>query len=314
MTLHSEHSVVVSAEPEVLFDLIGEVTRWPAIFEPTVHVQHLHRAPDEERFQLWALAGDEVKSWVSRRTLDRGRRHITFEQERTQAPIASMAGSWTFHPSGGGTEVVLTHDFTAVAAEHDGWLVSVVDSNSNRELAALRRIAELGHPVADVVVTFDDEIPLQGSAEDAYVFIDRADQWPQRLPHVARVRLVEPQPGVQDMEMETTTADGATHTTRSIRLCFPPERIVYKQLVTPDLLLGHSGSWDLRKGDGGDVAIARHTVVINPDAIAGVLGPDRTLADARTFVREALGANSRATMAHASAYAGQLADRSGATA
>jgi hypothetical protein len=156
-------------------------------------------------------------------------------------------------------------------------------------------------------VTFEDEIPLDGSAEDAYVFIDRSDLWPQRLPHVARVRLLDPQPGVQDMEMETTTADGGTHTTRSIRLCFPSDRIVYKQLVTPELLLGHSGSWHLRKGEDGDVATARHTVVINPDAVAKVLGPDRTLADAREFVRGALGANSRTTMAHASAYARQLA-------
>jgi ribosome-associated toxin RatA of RatAB toxin-antitoxin module len=312
MVIHTEHSVMVSAAPDVLFDLIGDVTRWPALFGPTVHVEHLHRAPGEERFQLWALAGDEVKSWVSRRTIDDVRRHITFEQERTQAPIASMSGSWTFHPVDGGTEVVLTHDFTAVDAAHEDRLTAIVDSNSDRELAALRRVAEIGHPVADVVVTFEDEIPLDGSVEDAYVFIDRSDLWPQRLPHVARVRLLDPQPGVQDMEMETTTADGGTHTTRSIRLCFPSDRIVYKQLVTPELLLGHSGSWHLRTGEDGDVATARHTVVINPDAVQKVLGPGRTLADAREFVRSALGANSRTTMAHASAYAGQLAGAGGA--
>jgi ribosome-associated toxin RatA of RatAB toxin-antitoxin module len=308
MVIHTEHSVMVSAAPDVPFDLIGDVTRWPAIFEPTIHARHLHRAPGEERVQLWALAGGEVKTWVSRRTLDRTRWHITFEQERTQAPIASMSGSWTFHPSGGGTEVVLTHDFTAVGGgEHDDWLVSAVDANSNRELAALRTVAELGHAITDVVVTFEDEIPLEGSAADAYAFIDRSDLWPSRLPHVTRVSLSKPQPGVQDMEMETTTADGNSHTTRSIRLSFPPDQIVYKQLVTPDLLLGHSGSWQLRKRNGGDIATARHTIVINPDAVAGVLGPDRTLADARTFVRDALGKNSRATMTHASAYAGQVA-------
>jgi aromatase len=308
MALHCEHSVTVAAAPEVLFDLIGDVTRWPAIFEPTVHAKHLHRAPGRERFQLWALAHDELKTWVSRRTLDPVQRYITFEQERTQAPIASMSGSWTFHPSGGGTEVVLTHDFTAVGdGEHDEWLVSAVDANSNGELAALRRIAELGHAVADVVVSFADEIPLQGSPDDAYSFIERSDLWPQRLPHVARVSLLEPQPGVQDMEMDTMTSDGSRHTTRSIRLCVPPGEIVYKQLVTPELLLGHSGAWQLTRRDGGDVATARHTVVIDPDAVPRVLGADRTLADARAFVRGALGANSRATMSRASEYAGQLA-------
>ncbi|MGH3801508.1 MAG: aromatase/cyclase, partial [Pseudonocardiaceae bacterium] len=182
-------------------------------------------------------------------------------------------------------------------------VITAVDHNSKRELTALGRLAQLGHPVADVVFSFEDTVHLDGAAADAYQFVYRSDEWPQRLPHVSRVALREEPPGVQDMEMDTVTADGSAHTTRSIRLCFPAERIVYKQLVPPALLSGHSGGWTFADGPGGAVAAARHTVAINPAAITDVLGTNRTLADARDFLRAALGANSRATLAHASAYA-----------
>lgn len=303
------HSHVISAPAQVVYDLVADVTRWPAIFEPSLHVHHLELEEDTERFQLWALVNGQVKTWTSRRSLDSRQRHIAFMQERTQPPFASMGGEWTFRSlPGNRSEVVLTHHFTAVDGESLDAVTTAVDHNSERELAALGRLAQLGHPVTDVVFSFEDTVHLDGAASDAYQFVYRSDEWPQRLPHVSRVVLREEPPGVQapgvqDMEMDTVTADGSAHTTRSIRLCFPGERIVYKQLVPPALLFGHSGGWTFTDGSGGAVATARHTVAINPAAITDVLGTNRTLADARDFLRAALGTNSRTTLAHAGAYA-----------
>jgi aromatase len=137
--------------------------------------------------------------------------------------------------------------------------------------------------------------------------VNRADLWPDRLPHVERVELTEGPPGVQDMTMDTVTSEGTRHTTRSIRLCFPTERIVYKQLVPPALLLGHSGSWrfgpaarpDGSGGADGAVVTSRHMVAIDPTRVEPILGAGSTLGDARAYLRDALGANSRATLAHA---------------
>jgi hypothetical protein len=143
---------------------------------------------------------------------------------------------------------------------------------------------------------------MPGLVADAYEFIDRADQWPARLPHVSRVVLREDRPGVQRLEMDTVTAAGDTHTTNSVRVCQPMETIVYKQVVPPSLLLGHSGSWTFAQ-DGDRVRVtARHTVAIDPTAIADRLGPEVTLAQARTQVRDALGGNSRATLTHAGTF------------
>jgi aromatase len=305
------HTEVVAAPADVLYGLVADVTRWPVIFGPSLYVRHLERGERSERFQLWALVNDEVKTWTSRRELDAQRLRITFEQERSQPPIASMGGEWTFTPlSDGRTEVVLGHHFSAVAGADAGWISRAVDSNSQQELASLRRIAELGHPVDEVIYTFSDAMDVPGAAADAYDFVNRSDKWPERLPHVSRVTLTEEVPGVQDMEMDTVTVDGSAHTTRSVRLCFPDERIVYKQLIAPALLFGHSGAWHFADAPDSDstaaraaVVTARHTVAINPAAVAEVLGPDATMADARKYLRDALGGNGRATMAHAGAYA-----------
>ena len=298
------HSRVISAPARVVYDLVAEVTRWPAIFEPSLHVHHLTFAEHTERFQLWALVNGQVKTWTSRRARDSRQLHISFTQERTQPPFASMGGKWRFRPlPGNRSEVLLIHHFTVVDAASLDAVTTAVGNNSEKELAALGRLAELGHPVADVVFSFEDTVRLDGAAADAYRFVHRSDEWPQRLPHVSRVVLREDPPDVQDMEMDTVTTDGAVHTTRSIRLCFPAERIVYKQLVPPALLFGHSGEWTFSAGPDGATATARHTVAINPAAITTVLGTNQTLGDARDFLRAALGANSRATLAQASCYA-----------
>ena len=295
------HSLVVDASPADVYDLVAQVARWPVIFEPTVHVRHLERGAGFERFRIWAQVNGAVKNWTSRRTLNERELSIGFEQERSQAPIVSMVGRWSFHPVGEGrTEVVLEHHFRATDPDA---IAAAVEHNSVKELAALGRIAEQPHPIDEVVFTFEDRVALDGTARDAYRFVNDSGRWPDRLPHVERVLLREDEPGVQDMEMDTVTRDGGKHTTRSIRLCFPHDLIVYKQLVPPALLVGHAGAWAFADGRDGAHAVATHTVAINTAAIATVLGPDRTVADARTFLRDALGANSRATLAHAAGFA-----------
>jgi ribosome-associated toxin RatA of RatAB toxin-antitoxin module len=314
MTALTEHRTVhrrtVSASPEVLYGLVADVTRWPVIFGPTVHAEHLERGDRAERFRLWALVNGTVASWTSRRRLDPDVLRIDFRQEASTPPIASMGGDWHFRERPGGhAEVVLGHDFTVVDDDPDGvaWVTSALHGNSDVELGALARLAEAGHPVDDLVLSFEDVVPIPGTAADVFDFVNRADLWPERLPHVSRLVLTEDVPGVQHMEMETVTEGGHTHTTSSVRLCFRPGRIVYKQLVPPKLLLGHSGAWEFADGPGGAVVTAHHTVAIDPAAVEEVLGAGKTVADARQYVRTALGANSTATLAHAAAHAAAAA-------
>ena len=295
------HTISCAAPPSVLYELVADVSRWSAILASTIDIRHIDRSEHAERFRLWALAGGQVQTWVSQRGLDPDHMRITFQQERTEPPIVHVNGEWEFQPlDGGGTRVMLRHRFTVDGDSAGRERIAAADS-STRELAALCRLAEFGHPIDQLVFSFSNQVRLPVSVADAYSFVYRSDKWSEVLPHVSRVVLTEPQPDVQDMEMDTVTADGRTHTTRSVRLCFPHERIVYKQLVAPRLLLGHSGAWHFAADDAGTLVAARHTVAVNPVAVADVLGPGSVLEDACEYLRGVLGANSRATLSHAGA-------------
>lgn len=298
-----EHTKLIFAPVEVVYGLVADVARWPVIFEPTIHVEHLWQGPGEERFQLWALVNGETGNWTSYRTLDARDRRITFRQEHTIPPITSMEGEWVFRegPEAGTTAVSFTHRFsvTGEPAALD-WTTTAVDRNSTRELAALGRVAQLGHRVDELLFSFEDTVELAGPAGEAYEFIERSDAWPKRLPHVRRVTLDE-RDGVQDMTMEVTAPDGVVHAVHSVRVCLPRRRIAYKQPRPPRLLLGHSGVWDFRGGSAPTVT-SRHTVMIDPTAVADVLGAQASVAEARDYVRRTVGGNSQATLARMAAH------------
>lgn len=301
------HSKVVRAAVDEVYRLIADVSLWPVIFEPTVHVEHLDRSLYSERFQLWALVASQLQTWVSKREFDPVEHRITFRQERSHPPVASMGGTWSFHPLGAGqTKVELHHEFSVTDPGALDGMRSAVDQNSSKELDALARVAELGSRVGQLTDDFSDTVFLRdGSLADAYDFVYRCDLWPDRLPHVARVNLTEDEPGTQYLEMDTVTADGSAHTTRSVRVCVPNSSIAYKQLQLPGILLGHSGRWAFTQVDQGVQVTAAHAVLIDPQAARAALGNDSTLAQARTYVRSALGGNGRATLTRMGEYVQQ---------
>ncbi|MFJ6943791.1 aromatase/cyclase [Streptomyces wuyuanensis] len=306
-TYETQHTITVAAAAEVVFGLIENVGDWPVIFPPTVHAEQIERTGDSERIRIWATANGEVKGWTSRRELDRRGLRVRFRQEASRPPVSAMGGEWAIEPlPEGGSLVRLSHDFRAVDDDPASaeWIRQAVDRNSDKELAALRDAAEQRERRADLLLTFSDEVRVTGGAvKDVYDFLDQADLWPRRLPHVARAELTADVAGEQILEMDTRTPDGSTHTTRSVRICFPYDRIVYKQQLTPALMSAHTGEWTVREDGRDTVVTSTHTVVVDPEAVPGVLGADAGVAEARAFIRDALGRNSTVTMMHAKEYA-----------
>lgn len=312
MTREVEHEITVEAPAAEVYRLLAEVENWPRIFPPSVYVDHLERGEAEERIRIWATANGEPKNWTSRRTLDPRGLRITFRQEVSAPPVASMGGAWTIEPLGErGSRVRLSHDYRAVDDDPAklAWIDQAVDRNSRSELAALKTNVERAVGAADLTLAFEDSVSVRGAARDLYDFVNEADRWRERLPHVAAVSLREDTPGLQVLRMETRTRDGSTHTTESVRVCLPHRRIAYKQTTLPALMSLHTGYWQFDEDEDGatTTATSQHTVVINEANIAAVLGPEAGVAEARAFVREALGGNSRATLGHARAYAEALA-------
>lgn len=297
-----EHTVTVCAPADTVYRLLAEVENWPHLFPPTVHVEVLEREGAEERIRIWATANGEAKTWTSRRVLDPAARRITFRQEVSQAPVKRMSGTWIVEELDDGDSLVrLLHDYEAEDAAGLAWLDDAVERNSTAELAALAVNAE--RATGPGLLSFEDAVDVDGSAEDVYEFLDRADRWAERLPHVAAVTMGEDTPGLQLLAMDTRTADGATHTTESVRVTFAPGRIVYKQIVLPMLMSLHTGRWTVTATEGGVRVTSQHTVAVEEGNVAAVLGTDATLDDARAFLRRALGTNSTTTMRHAKEFA-----------
>ncbi|MEV0200041.1 aromatase/cyclase [Nonomuraea sp. NPDC050691] len=302
-THETEHQITLSADPRAVYAVLADATAWPAVFPPSVHVERIEENGGEERIRIWATANGRPKTWTSRRELDPERLRIRFRQEVPAHPVAAMGGEWIVEPvDATTTRVRLTHDYSAVDEEGADFIAKAVDRNSEAELAALRAAVEDSGEVSRLA-TFEDTVRVDGAAGDVYDFLYRADLWPERLPHVARIVVESETPDVQLMEMDTRTADGSTHTTASVRVCFPEHLIVYKQLRTPKLLAVHTGRWTVRPEGDGAAVTSRHTVAIAPEAIASVLGEGATMADAHAFAQEALSRNSMTTLKAAKEYA-----------
>ncbi|MCC2280451.1 aromatase/cyclase [Streptomyces sp. ET3-23] len=302
-----EHEITVSASAAEVYRLLAEVENWPRLFPPSVYVDYVERKGNEERIRIWATANGSPKSWTSRRHLDPANLRITFAQEVSAPPVAGMSGTWILEPrSAAECRVRLLHTYSAVDDDPKGlaWIDQAVDRNSRSELAALKANVELVSGPAELTLSFEDSVRIDGSAKDVYDFINEAGLWAERLPHVAGVHLEEETPGVQTLRMDTVARDGSTHTTESVRICFPHHGIAYKQTTLPALMTLHTGYWRFQEGsDGITTATSQHTVMVNNANIARILGPDAGVREARTYLREALGANSRATLGHAKAFA-----------
>ncbi|GAP47944.1 aromatase/cyclase [Streptomyces azureus] len=309
-TREVEHEITIDAPAAAVYELLADVTNWPRIFPPTIHVDRLEEQGDEERIRIWATANGQPKNWTSRRTLDAGGLTITFRQEIPAPPVKHMGGTWIIEPLGeAASRVRLLHDYSAIGDDpHDLlWIERAVDKNSTSELAALKENVERVHAAdtEELTFSFTDTVQIDGSAKDVFDFINEADQWAERLPHVAVVRLTEDTPGLQELEMDTRAKDGSVHTTKSYRVVFPHHKIAYKQVTLPALMTLHTGEWTFVETEDGTSASSQHTVTINTDNIARILGADATVADARAYVHTALSTNSSATLSHAKAYAEQ---------
>ncbi|MCP9956142.1 aromatase/cyclase [Streptomyces sudanensis] len=300
----SRHEIKISAPAETVHHMLAHAEDWPRLFPPNIYVDHVERGEREERIRIWATAGDTVKNWTSHRTLDPENLRIRFRQEVSTPPVAAMGGTWHIEtlPSGD-TLVRLDHDYRAVDDESLAWLDAVVDRNSRSELESLKAIAESDGTADALTCSFEDTVTIRGTARDVYDFIDRADLWIDRLPHVLAVRLEEPAPGLQTLEMDTLSKDGTSHTTKSHRVCLPHHRIAYKQVTLPALITLHTGRWTITPAEDGVTASSQHTFTVNTENIEKILGADATVQDAIDYVRTALSTNSMATLGLAKAFA-----------
>lgn len=302
-----EHEVTVAAPAAAVYQLIADAQRWPHIFPAVVHVDRIEQAGRTERLRMWAVGNGKPVGWTSARVLDPAGMRVEFRQEDCVPPVAAMSGRWLIEPVSKASSLVrLALEYRAVGGDPDGlsFIAQAVEQNSEPELAALKASAEADPAAeAELGVSFEDTVWVDGAIKDVYDYLNEAQLWAERLPHVDRVCLTEETPGLQILEMDTHIKDGSPHTTRSVRVCFPPGRIVYKQVGLPAPLTVHTGYWQLTEEGDRVRAISQHSAVLNAAYIPTMLGQQATVRQARDFIRDALSTNSLATLGHAKKHA-----------
>lgn len=76
----ARHTVRVAAPPRQVYQLIADTMRWPQIFGPTVHVEHLGGNGTTERIRLWELIDNQIRCCESHRELNPRRMQVRFRR------------------------------------------------------------------------------------------------------------------------------------------------------------------------------------------------------------------------------------------
>ena len=174
-------------------------------------------------------------------------------------------------------------------------------------MATLRYAAERHDELSGLIISFEDPLFAAGCVRDAYTYLYEADKWPDRIPHVVRLELTEQVENIQFFDLDTASADGPKHTTRSVRICLPNQKIVYKQTQPPAMVTAHTGHWLFTETPEGLILSARHTCTIRPEGLH-LLGEGTTVAQARRYLRKLLSTNSMGNLRLAKAYAEERAE------
>ncbi|WP_328609280.1 aromatase/cyclase [Amycolatopsis sp. NBC_00345] len=302
----TEEKLLIHAPIDVVRELVLDVESWPQLHPAAIHAEYLERTAESELIQHWSLVDDHtVRTWRARRWSEDDGARIVFRHEPVAAPFAMMGGGFTFEPREDDSTLVHMHHEFALLKEDDALAAGRLEAMSRGSgvyLETLRYAAENREELSQSIISFVDPLFIAGAIEDAYQYLYEADKWPERIPHVKALTLEEPAPGIQFFDMDTVSGDGAAHTTRSVRICLPHHKIVYKQIKTPPMLAAHTGHWEFVRTPEGVESRARHTATIIPDR-THLLGEGTTVQGARNYLRRVLGTNSLGNLRLAKEYA-----------
>ncbi|MET7457923.1 SRPBCC family protein [Streptomyces sp. NPDC005574] len=141
MAGHTENSITVDAPLDLVWDMTNDIENWPQLFSEYASLEVLSRDGDSTTFRL-TMHPDEngkVWSWVSERTVDRGRRTVRARRVET-GPFAHMNIVWEYTEVPGGVEMRWLQDFAMKpdAPVDDAWMTDNINRNSRTQMALIR--------------------------------------------------------------------------------------------------------------------------------------------------------------------------------
>ncbi|MFD7108147.1 aromatase/cyclase [Streptomyces celluloflavus] len=261
----------VEAPMDRVFDLVADVTQSPRFFPNVIYADRVDENAGDDVVRRWVLAGEQVRSWRSRRRLDRAAGLIAFEHLEPGGALRALGGQWTFKAeSTHDTVVELCH--TIEAADGTDALTRAAESTkvgAENQLARLKEVAEQYDTLVGLEASYEASLVIKGSLADVYGYFEESERWPERIPHCLAVVRTDAGPDVQVVEMDVRVPSGAVHTTKQVRVCLPGDRIVWRQVGgLPPLDQGLFGYTSFTETPEGVLARAGQTELLKPLAVA----------------------------------------------
>jgi aromatase len=309
--LRTTRDADVAASAQAVMALLAEVADWPLLLARIVHVEPLATVGLARLAHIWGLSPDGIDEHVCRITPGAAVGDLTVARVVARPPASSLTARW--HAEGTGTgrsRLTLSHEYEAIADDVDAaaLLHAQLGADAESDVASMGRAAEIlaTHPACRFAFAEDVALDTGSSADAAFEFLRRPERWPGQPPGIASLAVREERPGIQLLELGIEQEDGSVRAEVAARLSLPQRRLLVHKSVRPrPLVFGHTSVFWVEPGESGGGSVgARHTLLLDPSAVASALGPQATLAEASDMVRRAISAESKFTLLGAAA-AGQ---------
>lgn len=148
MTGYVDHSIVIDAPMDLVWDMTNDIESWPNLFTEYSATEVLSRDGNTLRFRLTLKPDPDgrVWSWVSDRTADLETRTVRAHRVET-GPFEYMNLRWTYEEVEGGVLLRWTQDFAMKpdAPFTDRQMTERLDLNCPVQMAAIRDRIESVH-------------------------------------------------------------------------------------------------------------------------------------------------------------------------
>lgn len=138
---HTENSVFIDADLDLVWERTNDVANWPDLFTEYASAEILERHGNTVRFRL-SMHPDEngtVWSWVSERTVHPEERRVVAKRVEP-GPFEYMNIEWTYAIEGDGTRMHWTQDFAMRpdAPIDDAGMTDRINTNTKIQMDVIR--------------------------------------------------------------------------------------------------------------------------------------------------------------------------------
>jgi len=150
---HTDNSIIIEADLDLVWDMTNDVSSWPDLFTEYAAADILDRRGDTVVFRLTMHPDDEgrVWSWVSERTPDPATRTVCAHRVQT-GPFKYMALFWEFTQEPGGVRMRWVQDFEMkpAAPASDAGMTEHLNRNTVSQMNVIKSKVESAARLARV--------------------------------------------------------------------------------------------------------------------------------------------------------------------